>query len=318
MSDDQRTPGSEEPRRADRLPLARLPAVARRTITRYRADNMTDSAAALTYYGLLALFPTLIALVALLGVVGRHPETTNALLDIVGDVGSDATVEAVREPLRNVVENRGGASALLGIGLIGAVWSASGYIGAFSRAANVVWQVDEGRPFWSWKPQQILMAIAMIVLLAALEIGVVMSGSLASAVGEALGVGDGAVLTWSIAKWPVIALLAVAIVSLLYRSTPNVRHDKVRWLTLGAALAVILWVIASALFSFYVSRFGSYNATYGSVGGIIVLMVWMWISNNALLLGAELDAEIERERQIRALEPGARREIQLPERVSSD
>lgn len=318
MPDDHDMRAQAAPRRAERVPLSALPDVAKRTLTRYREENMTDWAAALTYYGLLALFPTLIALVALLGILGRHPETTNALLDIVGDVGSEDTVEAVREPLQNVIENRGGAGALLGIGLIGALWSASGYIGAFSRAGNVVWEVDEGRPFWRWKPLQIVIAFAMIIMLAMLGIAVVISGGLAEAVGDAIGAGDELVLTWNIAKWPVIALLAVGVISILYWSTPNVRNRRIPGLTLGAALAILLWVIASALFAFYVSRFGSYNATYGSVGGVIVLMVWMWITNNALLLGAELDAEIEREREIRALEPGARREIQLPEREPSD
>lgn len=305
------------PRRANSVPLAAFPEVAKRTLQRYRTENMTDRAAALTYYGLLALFPTLLALVALLGLLGRHPGTTNALLDIVGNVGSEQMVEAVREPLQSVVQNRGGAGALFGIGLLGALWSASGYIGAFSRAGNAVWEVDEGRPFWRWKPLQVVIALGMIVMLALVGIGVVVSGALASAVGDALGLSDAAVLTWRIVKWPAIALLAVGIVTILFWATPNVRQPKLRWLTPGAAFTVVVWVVASALFAFYVSRFGSYNATYGSVGGIIILMIWLWITNNALLLGATLDAEIERERQIRALEPGARDEIQLPEREPS-
>ena len=317
MADGHETPMPTGPRRAERIPVSALPAVAKRTLARYRAENMTDSAAALTYYGLLALFPTLIALVALLGILGRDPETTNALLDIVSEVASEETVEAVREPLQSVIENRGGAGALLGIGLIGALWSASGYIGAFSRAGNVIWEVDEGRPFWRWKPLQIVIALAMIIMLAMLAIAIVISGELAQAVGEAIGAGDELVLAWSIAKWPVVGLFAVGMISVLFWSTPNVRNRGIPGMTIGAALAIILWVIASALFAFYVSRFGSYNATYGSLGGIVVLLVWMWISNNALLLGAELDAEIERERELRALEPGAEREIQLPEREPS-
>ena len=314
---DHDAPGPTGPRRADRVPFSALPVVARRTLTRYREENMTDWAAALTYYGLLALFPTLIALVALLGIFGRHPETTDALLEIVADVGSEATVDVVREPLQSVVESRGGAEALLGLGLLGALWSASGYIGAFSRAGNTIWQVSERRPFWRWKPLQFAIALAMIVMLAMLGVGVVVSGALATAIGEALGVGDGALTAWRIAKWPAIAVLAVAIVSILYWSTPNVRRGRLPALTPGAALAIALWVLASAPFAFYVSQFGNYNATYGSVGGIIILMVWLWITNNALLLGAELDAELERERQIRALQPGAHEEIQLPERTPS-
>jgi membrane protein len=210
-----------------------------------------------------------------------------------------------------VVANRGGAGALLGIGLAGALWSASGYIGAFTRAGNSIWQVEEGRPFWKLKPFQILVTLAAIVLLSVVAVGLVLTGPLAEALGDAIGMGGAAVLAWQIAKWPVIAALIVVLVAMIYHLLPNVRMPSFRWVSPGAALALVVWLVASAGFALYVANFGSYNATYGTLGGAILLLVWLWIANLALLLGAQFDAELERERELRGGEPAQER-IQLP------
>ncbi len=288
-------------------------AVLKRTVARARANGLTDWGAALTYYGVLALFPAFIALVAVLGVFGRQPETTDAILDVVGQVGSEDTVDTVRDTVEGVVANRGGAGALLGLGLIGAVWAASGYIGAFARANNAVWEVREGRPFWKLKPIQLLITLVAVILVALIALMLVLTGSVAEAVGDQIGLGSAAVTAWQIAKWPVMLVVVIALVALLYYATPNVRHRTFRWISPGAALAVIVWLVASAGFALYVANFGSYNATYGALAGVIVMLVWLWLTNVALLVGAQFDAELERERQLAAGMP-EERTLDLPER----
>ncbi len=285
-------------------------AVLKRTVRRFREDNMTDWAAALTYYAVLSLFPALLVLVALLGVVGQE-SAVDELVKVVEDLGSAQAAEAVRGPLEGVVANRGGAGALLGIGILGALWSASGYIGAFTRAGNVVWQVEEGRPAWKLKPFQILVTAVAVLLLSVIAIGLVLTGPIAESVGDAIGLGDAAVLAWQIAKWPVLALLVVLLIAMIYYLLPNVRQPRFRWVSPGAVVALVVWLVASAGFAVYVAAFGSYNATYGTLGGAIVLLIWLWISNLALLLGAEFDAELERERELRSGEP-AHEQIRLP------
>ena len=261
---------------------------------------MTDSAAALTYYAVLSLFPGLIVLVALLGLIGQYPETTNAILDIIGRVGPQSAVDTFRAPVEGVVKNKGGAGALLGVSLVVALWSASGYIGAFTRASNVIYQVKEGRPFWKLRPLQLVVTMVAVIVLAALAVAVVLTGELAHAVGDKIGVGDTAVTIWSYAKWPVLLIAVMTIFSGLYYVTPNVRQRGFRWITPGSVLGVILWVIVSIGFSLYVSHLGSYNATYGSLGAVVVFLIWLWISNIAVLFGAEFNAEIERSRQLEA------------------
>jgi membrane protein len=291
--------------------------VLKRTIANARAGGLTDWGAALTYYGVLALFPAFIALVAVLGLVGRQPETTDAILDIVAQVGSPDTAETVREQVEGVVANRGGAGALLGLGLIGALWSASGYIGAFARANNRVWEVQEGRPFWKLKPIQLLITLVAVLLVAAIAVMLVVSGSVAEAIGEQIGMDDAAVTAWQIAKWPVMLVVVIGLVALLYYATPNVKDRRWRWISPGAALAVVAWLVASAGFAFYVANFGSYNATYGALAGVIVMLIWLWITNVALLVGIQFDAELERERQIVAgRSPDA--ELDVPEREPAE
>ena len=287
--------------------------VLKRTVAEYRADNLTDWAAALTYYAVLSLFPALIVLVALLGLLGQYPQTSNAILDIVEEIGPASAVETFRGPIESVIRSKGGAGALLGVGLLGAVWSASGYVGAFMRASNVIYEVKEGRPFWKLRPLQIAITLVMVLLLALMALGLVLTGPLAEAVGGAIGIGDTAVTVWSIAKWPVLLVVALAMITILYFAAPNVRLRGFRWLRPGALLALIVWIAASVGFAVYVASFGSYNKTYGSLGAVIVFLVWLWISNNALLLGAEFNAELERARELEEGRP-AEDELQLPPR----
>jgi membrane protein len=286
-------------------------ATMKRAASEFSRDNLTDWAAALTYYAVLSLFPGLLVLIALLGLLGQHPETTDALLEIVRELGPASAVETFAGPIEEVTSS-GGAGALLGFGLLGALWSASGYIGAFSRASNAIYEVEEGRPFWKMRPQQIGMTIVMVLLLALVAIGLVVSGPLAEAIGGVIGLGDAAVTTWQIAKWPILVLIVSFMISVLYYWAPNVKQPRFRWITAGGLVGVVAWILASALFALYVANFGSYNATYGTLGGVIVFLLWLWISQLAILFGQELNAELERQREIEAGVAGAEQEIQRP------
>jgi membrane protein len=297
------------------LPKRSWKAILKRTVKEFQDDNLTDWAAALTYYGVLSLFPMLIALVAVLGIFGQQSSVT-ALLDSFREAGLASVAENIEEPLTGVVEQKGGAGALLGFGLLLSLWSASGYLGAFMRAANQIYEVQEGRPFWKLRPMQVALTLLGVFLLSLVAIGLVVTGPIAEAIGDAIGLGDTAVEVWSIAKWPAMLVIVVLILAALYYVAPNVRQPRFRWITPGGVLAVLLWAIASVGFGFYVSNFGSYNATYGTLGGVISFLVWLWISNIALLLGAELDAELERERELKAGLP-AERELQLPPRQAA-
>jgi membrane protein len=272
-----------------------------------------DWAAALTYYGVLALFPALVCLVALVGLLGQYPQTVNALLGIVEKVGPGSAAATLRGPITGVVQAKGGAGALLGLGLVGALWSASGYIGVFARATNAVYEVREGRPFWKLRPLQVALTLAMVVLVALVAISLVVTGSLAQAVGDAIGIGSTAVSLWSWLKWPVMVGIVMLMVSVMYWAAPNVRQPGFRWITPGGIIAVVIWVLASIAFGIYVATFSSYNKTYGSLGGIVAFLVWLWISNIALLFGAELNSEIERQRELAAGEP-AEEQLQMQPR----
>ena len=285
-----------------------------RTIQEFRKDNLTDWAAALTYYSVLSLFPALLVLVALLGLFG-HAGTVKAVLSIVKQIGPSSAVQTFKGTIQSVVKNKGGAGALVGVGLLGALWSASGYVGAFMRAANAVYEVGQRR-FLRKAPLQIAITIVMVLLLALVTVAIVLTGPLATAVGGAMGVGTLAVTIWSVAKWPVLLLVIVTMISILYYLAPNVRQPRFRWITPGGVLALVVWILASVGFAFYVANFGSYNKTYGSLGAVIIFLVWLYISNNALLLGLEFNAERERERELDAGLP-ANEKIQLPPRDAS-
>lgn len=307
---DQAADGPDHP---GELPGRSWFAVLRRTVKEFSDDNLMDWAAALTYYAVLALFPALIVLVALLGLLGQFPETFEALLDIVRRLGPPSAVDTFAEPLRAVVAQKAAAGTLLGVGLGAALWSASGYIGAFIRASNAVYEVEEGRPFWKLRPLQIAITLVMTLSLAVVAVALVVSGPLAEAIGAVIGLGDTALTVYRIAKWPVLVAFVMLLFALLYHVAPNVRQPRFRWVSAGGVVAVLVWIAASAGFALYVGNFGSYSKTYGSLGSVIVFLVWLWISNLALLFGAELDSELERERELRAGLP-AEKEIQLPYR----
>jgi membrane protein len=277
-----------------------------RTLREYKNDNLTDWAAALTYYAVLSIFPAALVLIALLGLLGQYPKTVNTLLDIVKQLGPASAVETFRGPIESVVRNKGGAAAIAGFGALGALWSASGYVGAFSRASNHIYEVNERR-FFRQRPLQLVLTLVMAILLALVVVGLVLTGPLAEAVGRVVGLSDVAVTVWSFAKWPVLLVVVVFMISLLYYLAPNVRQPKFRFLSAGGAFALIVWIIASIGFAFYVANFGSYNKTYGSLGAVIIFLLWLYISNNALLLGAELNAELERGRQLKQGMPAEER-----------
>jgi membrane protein len=272
--------------------------VLKRTVREFRADNLTDWAAALTYYAILSIFPALLVFVSVLGLIGES--ATQPLLDNLASVAPGPAQEIFTSAIENLNQNQGAAGILLVVGIATALWSASSYVGAFMRASNAVYEVEEGRPFWKLRPVQIAITLVMIILVSIGAVAVVVTGPLAEEVGSVIGLGDAAVTAWDIAKWPVLVLLVSFMFSVLYWAAPNVKQPGFRWLTPGGVLAVILWIVASAAFAFYVANFGSYNKTYGSLGGVIVFLIWLWISNIAVLLGAEMNAEVERARELEA------------------
>jgi membrane protein len=289
--------------------------VAKRAFTEFKDDNVTDWSAALTYYAVLSIFPGVIVFVSLLGLLGQGPDTVQKLLVILTDVGAPrSAVETLEGPITQVVNQQSGKAGLaLILGVLGALWTASGYIGAFIRASNAIYEVKEGRKFYILRPLQILITIVSVLLLTLITLSLVASGNVARAIGDAIGLGDTAVTVWNIAKWPIIVIIISLMIAGLYNIAPNVKQPKFKWFTLGGFLALVLWVIASAAFGFYVANFGSYDKTYGSLGAVITFLVWMWITNNVLLFGAEVNAELERGRELEAGQP-AEEDIQLPHR----
>jgi membrane protein len=287
------------------------PAVLKRTLKEYKADNLPDLAAALTYYGVLAIFPMLIVLVSILGLIGNS--VTQPLIDNLGKVAPGAAKQIFTSAIHNIQSNQGTAGVLAIVGLLGALWSASGYVGAFMRASNVIWDVEEGRPIWKTIPVRLGVTVVTLLLLTAGAIAVTFTGGLAKQVGNVIGVGSTAVQIWDIAKWPVLIVLVAVMLAILYYAAPNVKQPGFHWVTPGGLLAVLLWIAASALFALYVASFSSYNKTYGALASVIVFLVWLWITNTVILLGAELNAELERARQIEGGLP-ADREPFLPPR----
>ncbi len=312
----ERQPGRRRaPDKPTALPRRAWIDVFKRTFKEFSEDNLTDWAAALTYYGIIALFPALIALVSILGLIGQS--ATKPLLDNLGSFAPGPAHEILENALNGLTKSRGGAGILFVVGLAGAIWSASAYIGAFIRAANVIWDVKEGRPIYFTLPLRIVITIVMLILLAVTAVAVVVTGPLADRVGKLVGLGGAAVTAWDIAKWPVLILVVGFMFSILYYATPNVRQPGFRWVTPGGIFAVLAWMAASAAFGLYVANFGSYNKTYGSLGAIIIFLLWLWLTNVAILFGAELNAEVERGREIERGHP-EEREPFLPPRVEPD
>jgi membrane protein len=284
--------------------------VLKRTVREFREDALTDWAAALTYYAVLAIFPALIVLVSTLGLIGDS--ATDPLIENLNQVAPGPAREIFTDAIRNLQSSQGSAGVLFLVGLGGALWSASGYVAAFMRASNAIYEIEEGRPIWKTLPVRLGLTVALLVLVAVSAIAVVLTGGLAEEVGDLIGLGSTAVTVWDIAKWPVLLVVVSFMFALLYWAAPNVKQPGFRWISPGGLLAVLLWVIASAAFAFYISNFGSYNKTYGALGGVIVFLVWLWISNIAVLLGAEFNAELERGRAIEAGQPAEQEPFMEP------
>lgn len=291
----------EKPQQPTDLPRRALPGVLKRTLHEFNADHLTDVAAALTYYGVLSIFPMLIVIVSVLGLIGTS--VTGPLINNLKSVAPGPAQTIFTDAIRNIQSHQGTAGVLFVVSLAGALWSASGYVAAFMRASNIVWDVEEGRPFYKTYPLRLAVTVVTVLLLTASAAAVVFTGSLAGQLGNVIGVGSTAVQVWDIAKWPVLALVVAFILAILYWAGPNVRQPGIPWVSPGGIVAVVLWIVVSGLFGFYVSNFSSYNKTYGALGSVVVFLVWLWLTNIVILLGAELNAELERGRQIEGGHP---------------
>ncbi|MEU2750525.1 YihY/virulence factor BrkB family protein [Streptomyces collinus] len=278
------------------LPRKSWVAVLKGSVREFKDDELTDRAAALTYYGVLALFPALLVLVSMLGLTGRS--TTDKVTENVRELVPGSAGDIITRAVDQLQGNAGVGSLMAIVGLVLAVWSASGYVGAFIRSANAVYDMPEGRPVWKLLPMRVGVTVVLLVLAVISSLIVVFSGGLAKQAGDALGIGDTALTVWSIAKWPVLVLLVVLMIAILYWAAPNAKVKGFRWITPGSLLALLIWMVASAGFAVYVANFASYNKTYGTMAGVIVFLVWLWITNLAILLGLEFDAETVRQRAI--------------------
>ncbi|MDX8035610.1 YihY/virulence factor BrkB family protein [Lentzea sp. BCCO 10_0856] len=296
-------PAGKTVERPTKLPKGAWWGVLKRTVKEFNDDNLTDWAAALTYYAVLSLFPGLIVLTSALALLGDS--TTQELLKYVDQVAPGQAGELVKSSVEELQKGQSAAGLLGIIGLLTAFWTASGYLGAFMRACNAVYDVEEGRPFWKTVPLRLALTLGSVVLVSLTLGALVLTGGVADTVGNAIGLGDTVVTVWDVAKWPVILLLVSLAFAVLYWAAPNVRQPAFRWVTPGSLLAIMLWALATVGFAIYVANFASYNKTYGSLGGVIVFLVWLWISNIAVLLGAEFDAELERGRRMAQGQPAA-------------
>jgi membrane protein len=292
---------SRAPERPTQLAAGSWRNVLRRTVREFREDNLTDWAAALTYYAVLAIFPAIIALVSILGLIGSS--ATQPLLDNLDKLAPGPARDIFKSAIGNLQHSRGGAGVIFVLGLAGALWSASGYVAAFMRASNAIYGVGEGRPIWKTLPVRVGVTVVLVVLLAVSAVAVALTGGLAKQLGDLLGVGSTAITVWDIAKWPVLLLVVSFMFAILYWASPNVKQPGFRWITPGGVLAVLITLVASAGFALFVADFGSYNKTYGALAGVVVFLVWLWIANIAVLLGAEFNAELERGRRIEAGHP---------------
>jgi membrane protein len=295
------------------LPKRSWASTLKRTLREFKEDKLNHWAAALTYYAVLSLFPALLVMVAVVGLVADPATVTKFLTDVIGSLGPSSAVDTFREPIESVTANKGAAGILAIVGVVAALWSASGYVGAFTEASNSIYEVEEGRPFWKLKPLQLLVTLVCITLVAITALALVVSGPLAEAVGSAIGLSDVAVTAWQLGKWPVMLALVLLILHVLYYVAPNAQVKR-PWISRGTVLTLVVWIVASVGFAFYVANFGSYNETYGSLGGVVVFLLWLWITNIAVLLGVEFNAETERTRELHEGVSGAEDELKLPER----
>jgi membrane protein len=286
----------------------------KRTVAEFREDKLQHWAAALTYYAVLSIFPALLVMVSLIGLFADPERVTSVLTDTIAQLGPATAAETFQGPIESITSNRGAAGIVFVVGVVAALWSASGYVSAFADACNTIYEVQEGRPFWKLKPLQLGITFVLIMLAAFVALALVLTGPIVGALGSSLGIGETALTAWRFAKWPALILLVLLIFGVLYYTAPNARVNGVRWVTLGAIGALLAWVLASVVFAHYVANFGSYDKTYGALGGMVVFLLWLWLTNMAVLFGAELNAETERARQLHARVPGADRELRMEER----
>jgi membrane protein len=270
---------------------------ARRTVAGVKEDNLMDRAAALTYYAVLSIFPAIIALISIAGLVVEPATITRVISDTVAQLGPETAVDTFSGPIESIAANQDTAGVMLIVGLAVAVWTSSGYVGAFMRASNAIYARDDRRPFWRQRPLQLVVTLLLVLMAALVVLALILTGPVADALGSAVGLGDTAVLVWQIAKWPVLLVMVMLMLAILYWSSPQAKLSRFRWFSPGSVLAVLVWILASAGFALYVANFGSYNETYGALGGVIVFLVWMWITNMAVLLGAKINSETERPAQ---------------------
>lgn len=287
----------------------------KRAVREFGRHGCTDLAAGLTYYSVLAIFPALLALLSVLGVVSDGKSTTDAVVGIVDDFGAGGAGDTLKPIIMQLTESQGAGLTLV-FGVLGALWSASAYVRGFGRAMNKIYGVTEGRSSIALRFVMYVLTFVLVLGAALVIFGAVLSGPIAREIGGIIGLGEESVMIWNLAKWPVILFIVILMVALLYYATPNVQQPKFRWLSLGGALAILIWIVASVGFGFYVANFGSYNKTYGSLAGVIVFLLWLWLTNVALLFGGVVDAEVVRARQLLAGIKAEHR-IQLPPRGTS-
>jgi membrane protein len=289
-----------------------------RTATEFKRDKLNHWGAALTYYAVLSMFPALLVLVSLVGLFANPERVTKVLTDTVAQMGPATAAKTFQGPIETLTSSRGTAGVMFVVGVISALWAASGYVSAFADASNTIYEVEEGRPFWKLKPLQLAVTFVLIMLAALVALALVLSGPIVGALGSSLGISDTALTVWRFVKWPAMIVLVLIIFGALYYTSPNARPTGLRWVTGGAILALVMWIVASIALALYVSNFGSYNKTYGTLGGVVVFLIWLWVTNMAILLGAEFNAETERARQLEGDVPGADRRLRLEPREPAE
>jgi membrane protein len=286
----------------------------KRTLSEAREDKLNHWGAALTYYAVLSMFPAVLVLVSLVGLFAEPARVTKVMTDTVSQLGPTTAAKTFQGPIESITAHRGTAGIMFAVGVLAALWAASGYVSAFADACNTIYEVDEGRPFWKRKPLQLLVTFVIIMLAAIVALALVLSGPVVGALGGALGISDTVLTIWRFAKWPVMLGLVLVIFGVQYYTAPNAKVSGVRWVTGGAVLALVTWIVASIALALYAANFGSYDKTYGTLGGVVVFLIWLWVTNIAILLGAEFNAETERARQVEAGVAGAERRLRLGER----
>jgi membrane protein len=270
----------------------------KRTVVSFYNDQMTHHAAALTYYELMSLFPATLLGLSLLGLIGQYPETYNAIINYLEDVAPASVVQPLDDSLRTALQNKSTAATALVVSAVVAFYGTTGALEAARRALNVVFEVENGRGFFMRKAIDIASTAVLLVLVVTTLILTFVGGRFADDIFGFVGLGDTAAKIWSLVRWPAAVAMAMLIFALVYYVTPDVKQRSFRWLTPGAVVGVLIWMAASYGLSYYVSRIGDVGAIYGTFTAAIVLIGWLWLTNVALLAGGELNAEIEREKQV--------------------